>query len=148
MSANTIVRNATREDVSWLIETCFEFAESIKDKYLVADVPTLVELLLILMEKHLLLVCEIEEKKAGMLGAFIVPHYFNKNLTMATEVFWWVIPEYRKSGAGEFLLDEFVKRAKEKAQLIFVGSLISSGIDKFYEKKGFKMKEKSFGMEI
>jgi GNAT superfamily N-acetyltransferase len=69
-------------------------------------------------DKATVLVAESDDKAVGMLGLMMMPLYFSPSTTFATEMFWWVEPEHRKSGTGKALLDAAEKWAKERGATV------------------------------
>src|SRR5436190_13416972 len=62
----------------------------------------------------------------GMIGAMIVPCYFNHAARFCAELFWWVDPEHRRGIKGALLLRWISEWAKEHGcQTIAAGHLES-----------------------
>ena len=62
---------------------------------------------------HRLLVAEDHRGKViGMIGFLLYPTFWNAEHLMAQEMFWWVDPLQRESGAGLALLREMEAEAK------------------------------------
>lgn len=84
----------------------------------------------------------------GMLAGIINPFMLSMNMNMATEVAWWVEPEYRDQGLGQDLLEGFeIWAAAQGCKLISMIGL-SDEIGKYYEKNGFKLYERAYLKEI
>lgn len=85
----------------------------------------------------------------GVIGGMLTPHFYNKNLTILTEMFWWVDEKHRKSRAGHDLIKTFIAAGKAHANLISFCLLEHSPIKaSSIEVFGFKPIEKTFIMEI
>jgi GNAT superfamily N-acetyltransferase len=83
------------------------------------------------------------------LGVVFTPDMFSGVLT-AAEVFWYVLPEFRKGGAGLVLLDHFEKSARErKCQEILMVHFahLGAGLQKLYESRGYTLLEQTFRKE-
>ena len=75
----------------------------------------------------------------------VSPSLYSKD-RVALEILWWVEPDARKTGLGKELLEAFEYWAKNIAQcsIIAVSSLDDESLDKFYNKKGYKLTEKTY----
>lgn len=93
--------------------------------------------------------CFIAEKDGepvGVLGAFITENLFNPDIKVLSEIFWYVLPEYRQTRAGILLFKLFDVTAKQIANEATLSILIASSeinIDSL-EKRGFKLNEFAF----
>lgn len=137
------MRLANLNDLPELVNMGMSFAEH-SDYKDIADEETISQTIQIFLnspqyERMIL----IEEGKA-MLGAAISPSLYSKD-RVATEVFWWVNPEFRKEGIGNELLSAFEYWAKQiaKADMIAVSTLNDS-VEELYLKKGYKAVEKTY----
>lgn len=77
----------------------------------------------------------------AMVGALLVPHFFDNSRVMATELFWWVDEDKRGNGAGAKLLNEVELWAKAHgAERLSMMSMAGLGdeVGKIYERHGFK----------
>lgn len=83
------------------------------------------------------------------LGASFSPDMFSGRPT-ASELFWYVLPEFRKTGAGLMLLDHFEERAKERGceEIVMVHfAHLGSGLQRLYESRGYSLLEQTFRKE-
>jgi GNAT superfamily N-acetyltransferase len=84
-------------------------------------------------------------KFAGALGFFVVPDIFNGAL-IASQNFWYILPEYR--GRAAILLKEYEKRARAlkctRMQMPHQVKRQSADFGKFFERFGFEMEEVSY----
>jgi GNAT superfamily N-acetyltransferase len=84
------------------------------------------------------------------LGAAFLQDPFSGQQT-ATEAFWYVLPEHRKSGVGLLLLDLFEDMAEEKGceQILMVHfANLGAGLQKLYESRGYSLLEQTFRKKI
>ena len=103
-----------------------------------------------LIDDHAFFIAETSEGKlAGLICGVFSPHVYNPTIMCLTESFWWVKPAFRKSGAGLLLLNRFIEYGKEHAQWIICTLEDESPVHPvtFY-KRGFKLKEQSFLLEV
>lgn len=86
-------------------------------------------------------------KIVGLLGAVFCAEPFSGRFS-ATEQFWFVAPEWRKTNAGKLLLDRFMSdaRARDCKQIVMVclDKLTPVELRKFYERNGFELVEQTF----
>jgi GNAT superfamily N-acetyltransferase len=84
----------------------------------------------------------------GICGAFLYPLYFNPQHTIAQELWWWLTPEARGSGAGQALYKTLEDWAQENgAAALFMIALDDDRVEKtskFYARAGFKPMERTF----
>jgi GNAT superfamily N-acetyltransferase len=84
----------------------------------------------------------------GIAGALLYPLYFNPAYEVAQELFWWLNPEARGSGAGEKLFQNVQTWAKDKgASAVFMIALADSRVgkmDRFYKRAGFQPMEHTY----
>ena len=102
-------------------------------------------------QKVLLLAVNEEDKPVGLLAGFLIKHLFNKS-KVASELSWWVEPEYRKSRIGLELLSAFEYWGRKVgAKYISLAALDTSLMDKLarlYKARGYTVTEKAFVKEI
>jgi len=102
------------------------------------------------IKDHVVYIAENKnEEPAGFIMGTFNPHPYNPALWALTESFWWVKEEHRNTGAGLKLLDKFIEFGKEYADFITLTLEDNSPIgEKHFLKRGFKIKEKSFLLEV
>jgi hypothetical protein len=84
----------------------------------------------------------------GAIGGILHNNLFNPKFKTLTEIFWYVLPEYRKGRAGYMLLKQFDERAKELADDVVISLLPSSEVNvNSLAKKGFILNEQAFRKE-
>lgn len=80
-----------------------------------------------------------DEQITGIAGVFLVPHFFNKNVLVAQEIFWWVDPPHRGSRAGiklyRAMMDYMIFNDADVSSMADLESLES--LDAFYTKLGY-----------
>lgn len=85
-------------------------------------------------------------KPAGVLGAFLIENMFEPSIKVLSEVFWYVLPEYRDTRIGFLLLNLFDETARQIANESTLSILTGSteiNIDSF-AKRGFILDEFAF----
>lgn len=84
----------------------------------------------------------------GIAGALLYPLYFNPAYEVVQELFWWLDPVARGSGAGEKLFRNVQDWAKDTgAVAVFMVALDDdrvSKMDKFYRRAGFSPMERTY----
>ncbi len=91
-------------------------------------------------------VSETEELLTGFLIGILAPMTFNKSVRVASEVAWYIHPDYRKGRDGLALFKEFEKWAEEKgAKAIFMYSHgMYPGVSRLYERRGYVGQDTTF----
>ena len=88
------------------------------------------------------------EVPVGIAGALMYPLYFNPAHEVVQELFWWLNPEVRGSGAGEKLFQNMQNWARDnQASAVFMIALDDSRVDKmdrFYKRAGFHPMERTY----
>jgi GNAT superfamily N-acetyltransferase len=106
-----------------------------------------------LLEKNfgIIFALQKDEKVVGMLGGILSPDINSGELT-ATEAFWYVMPENRKTPESLKLLLVFEKWAIEiGAKKIIMAHLLSSMPERlgtFYERRGYKPVEIQYVKQV
>lgn len=144
------VRNATRGDLYNIVREGLEFAFFNETKHLLFDTASVTKLVLTLIENETLLICEKDGEFAGMFLWYMHEHMFNNNIKIANELVWWVVEKHRNSRVGMLLFKEYERQALLMGCHILTMSKldVSPYKDSFLEKKGYKLKEKSFVLEV
>jgi hypothetical protein len=87
-------------------------------------------------------IAKVDGKPVGALGSLLVPNMFNPEYEILIELFWYVLPEYRKTRAGVMLLDAFDNLGDELNVERTLSLLTSSDINVHkMSKKGYLLKE-------
>jgi len=84
----------------------------------------------------------------GVAGALLYPLYFNPAYEVVQELFWWLNPDARGSGAGEKLFQTLQTWAKDSgASAVFMIALADNRVgkmDSFYKRAGFQPMERTY----
>jgi len=95
---------------------------------------------------------EIEGEVVGISGAIVYPLYFNPSALVVQELWWWLTPKSRGSGAGGKMFKQIEEWAKERnASALFMIALEDSRAKKMenlYARAGFKPMERTFIKEV
>lgn len=95
---------------------------------------------------------EIDNEIVGISGAVIYPMYFNPSALVVQELWWWLTPKSRGSGAGGKMFRQIEEWAKERdASALFMIALEDSRakkMEKLYLRAGFKPMERTFIKEV
>lgn len=90
----------------------------------------------------------IDGQPVGIAGALLYPLYFNPVYEVVQELFWWLNPEARGSGAGEKLFRSVQDWAKDTGAIaVFMVALDDDRVnkmDKFYRRAGFRPMERTY----
>lgn len=94
---------------------------------------------------HYIRVYEVDEKIVGFIGVMIMPFHFNRDYTIASEVFFFVHPEHRGE-VGKEMLEQAEKDLKEKdVNIISVGDMLSSkDMGEYYTRLGYVHTENTY----
>jgi GNAT superfamily N-acetyltransferase len=95
---------------------------------------------------------EIDGQIVGICGAVAYPLYFNPSALVVQELWWWLTPASRGSGAGGQMFKQIEQWAKEKnAAALFMIALEDNRAKKMenlYIRAGFKPMERTFIKEV
>lgn len=95
---------------------------------------------------------EIDSKIVGITGAMVYPLYFSPTHLVAQELWWWLTPTARGSGAGAKMFKQIEQWAKEKnAKSLFMIALEddrAEKMEKVYIRAGFTPLERTFVKEV
>lgn len=139
------IRDATEADFPALLPMAERFAEAAYgDMNIPLDASSCEETALMLMKTGFLLVTD--DLKA-MIGVIVVPWWFNRDVLMATEVFWW-----SENGLGGKLREA----AEERAQALGATSIAmlseegmrSKALDRLFRSNGYQLREHNYLKEL
>lgn len=145
------VRPAIVEDLDWLIEQLKSFSRFFGSKIpLYKSEHFAREAMTKMMTDHMVFVAWKEGiGPVGFIAGFVIPHIFNPTIRVLNETFWWVPEEHRGTRAGYLLLKAFIDFGKEHADWILFTLEDNSPVNEVaLLNRGFKLKEKSFLMEV
>jgi GNAT superfamily N-acetyltransferase len=95
---------------------------------------------------------ELDDEIVGICGALVYPMYFNPSALVVQELWWWLTPASRGSGAGGKMFKQIEQWSKEKdASALFMIALEDSRAKKMenlYIRAGFKPMERTFIKEV
>jgi GNAT superfamily N-acetyltransferase len=95
---------------------------------------------------------EIDDAIVGICGALVYPMYFNPSALVVQELWWWLTPASRGSGAGGKMFKQIEQWTKEKeASALFMIALEDNRAKKMenlYIRAGFKPMERTFIKEV
>lgn len=95
-----------------------------------------------LLDRTMCLVALKEDIPIGATAFTITPNLYNPNIVSLVELFWYVLPEYRKTRAGFLLIKELENTASQIANDLIISILPHSDINiKSLEKRGYKLEE-------
>lgn len=102
-------------------------------------------------DRSVILVTEDETGVTGILGGYLTTPYFNRTVTVAQEVFWFVRPECRSIKSIR-LLDAFETWAVQHgAKAIWFSSIVAGsfeGMTGFMQKRGYAPVEMALVREV
>jgi len=146
------IRRATANDLDWIVSELKKFAHFYQsNQFLVAEDSDYVRSnLLNMFNQHLFLVAEKDGVGlVGLIAGLYVRHFFNPNIRLLSETFWWVPEEHRGSRAGLMLLEAFTEWGKENADWITFALEENSPVkDKCLLNRGYRLQERSYLMEV
>jgi GNAT superfamily N-acetyltransferase len=95
---------------------------------------------------------EIDNEIVGITGALVYPLYFSPTNLVAQELWWWLTPASRGSGAGGKMFKQIEQWAQEKGvKALFMIALEddrAAKMEKVYARAGFKPLERTFIKEV
>jgi GNAT superfamily N-acetyltransferase len=91
---------------------------------------------------------EIDGVVVGICGAIAYPMYFNPSAVVVQELWWWLTPASRGSGAGGQMFKQIEQWSKEKdASALFMIALEnerSKKMENLYTRAGYRPMERTF----
>lgn len=145
-----LVDRASEKHMDWLIGQLKAFSAIYASKLpLFGDEDYARNALAVLIKDHLVLVAEKNFEPVGFIAGLVTPHFFNPDIRVLSETFWWVAPEHRRSRAGALLLQKFVQWGEMNADWITCALEAHSPVNPdALLKRGFVLQERSFLMEV
>lgn len=144
------VRQATTDDVPWLLGQLAQFDRFIGAKHSLFPSPDYAERMLTeLLASQPFLVAVGEDGPVGFIAGALAPHPYNPAIRVLTELFWWVAEPYRRSRAGLLLLNAFVRIGEEQADWIFLSLEHASPVNETtLTRRGFRPFETTYLLEV
>lgn len=97
------------------------------------------------MEEGLCLVYEVDHAVVGFICGIKGCLLANGDVSVGSEVAWWVNPDYRDTGAGLKLLKGIERKAKSLGikywSMIYMQSSMPENIKRIYDKMGYELSE-------
>lgn len=144
-----LIRKGTEQD----LERCLDLSENFyattfhKD-YVPLDRDSCADYFRISINQSMLAVAEFNGVVQGFILAISSPFVVNKAYTTASELAWWIEPEYRNGSAGIKLLRFSESLAKKQgASFISMASLQASmpeKVHKLYSSQGYEHAESTY----
>ncbi len=107
------------------------------------DESSVEDLIRALVDSHILLLARRNDKIVGLIGAFVLPWMFNRNVLTAHEVIWWVDESERRGSVGMELKQACERDAKDfgavAIQMPHFTHIPAAG--KLYERSGYEHTE-------
>ena len=145
------VRPMTEDDLPAYIEMASEFhANCPVDELIPFDPEGTAAFLVNVMDKDnfRVVLAEVDGVPVGITGAALYPMYFSPNNSVVQELWWWLSPEHRGSGAAKRMYADIENWAVEcGATAVFMIALHNSNVDrmaKMYARSGFRPMERTF----
>lgn len=95
---------------------------------------------------------ELDGEIVGITGALIYPLYFSPSKHIAQELWWWLTPQARGTGAGGQMFKKIQEWASDRgADALFMIALEDERVgkmEKLYRRAGFKPLERTFIKEV
>jgi RimJ/RimL family protein N-acetyltransferase len=91
---------------------------------------------------------ELDGVPVGIAGAALYPMYFSPDSHVVQELWWWLSPSHRGSGAAQRMYKDIENWAKDSgAVALFMIALHNDNVDrmaKMYGRSGFRPMERTF----
>jgi GNAT superfamily N-acetyltransferase len=137
-----MIRLAVAADVPRLVEMGLRFrGSSAYRRYVVENAEQMTSTATMLVERGGMLVSDRDGCVVGMLGYILFPHFLSGE-TVASEVCWWVEPEYR--GEGLKLLRAAETHAKERGAVHMQMIAPSDQVASIYQRCGYQFVEAAY----
>lgn len=136
------IRNASLDDLPWIMEQSKGFAQFFGGKRLMQPTE---EKLRQLVETQIVLIAENGTGPMGLIAGVLASNYWDESMVQLTEVAWWVAPEHRGSRAALTLLNAFDAIGSARADQTWMALESNSPVNtRTLEKRGFRLKETSW----
>lgn len=146
-----MVREAVPADLPWLLTQLRAFASEYPTQRAIWPSDAHAEALVgTLIREQFVAVAEQDGAPVGLIAGVCAPHPLNPDLTVATELFWFVDPAHRGTSAGSRLLSTFDAWASQSGahlvnMTLEVGSPVS---DRVLTKRGYVLAERQYLREV
>ena len=134
------------EWVDWFINTaCVNMLRDELNRPRLVNKEHLTALTQIVIQQGTVFVAMKDNEPVGAIAGIVTPSLYNPDIKVCSELFWYVLPEFRSSRAGLLLLNAFIARGAELADETTLSLLASSSVyDRTLEKRGFVFIESGF----
>lgn len=144
-----MIRHGLISDIPVIMEMAEEFYNTTDySKFARFDFDTVLALTeLIILHNICIVATDDNDKAVGVLGLWLCPFMFNRNVLTCEEVIWWVKTEFRKSSYGIQMIQYADDIRKLRGAVNFRMALLSTspaGLESVYESLGFNFSEKYF----
>jgi hypothetical protein len=140
------IRKATEADIPVLLAEAHSFIKECANPFVKADPEHLIKLGRALMKEHVFVVAEADNGEvAGFIGACYNKSIVDMSCMTLQELFWWVLPAYRKTKAA-WLLIKFISKVGDKygIPVVLCTTANSPEMDKSLTRQGFNLLEKHY----
>lgn len=146
------IRPANEGDLDWLVGELRDFDTFYKTKKrLFGDESIVRAKLREAIHYHVCLIAEKSEDftPTGFILGLLRPHFYNPDIRLLSELFWWVVPRYRHTISASLLMDEFIAIGKAEADWITLNMSPWTRIKKrSLQQRGFEVSDQVFLMEV
>lgn len=149
-------RAATVDDVPWILGELKKFATFLgterslfpNEDYAIAKLQELIETQVFCIAESTIENAH-DGTRVGFIGGLCSPNFFNPEIMVLTELFWWVTPEWRGTRAGALLFADFLNSGRTRANVIVVSLEEQSPLhEETLTKRGFRRFERSYILEV
>ena len=147
-----MIRPATEADIPAIVEMSRRFYVTTSySAFAAMDDDTVAALSAWLINDGVLLVADAGNGPMGMVGLAITPFMFNRDVTTAHEVIWWVSPEAQGAGVGRQLLEAVAPACKAKGAIAVQMMHLANSppqAGELYRRLGYDLSEVSYTKEL
>jgi ribosomal protein S18 acetylase RimI-like enzyme len=145
-SPKYVVRRLEEDTFDWFVNTAAVNMLTVElNREELVNLERINELSLKVMEEGTAFVVLSNNIPVGAIAGIVISNLYNPNIVTLTELFWYVLPEYRSTRVGYMLLKALEKRAGEVANELTLSILPHSEVNiDTLEKRGFKFEELGF----
>jgi hypothetical protein len=148
-SHKIVIEPLNKNTIDWFVNVAAVrmLEDEVKDSRLINH-ESLTKLAKLGMKDSTAFIAKCDDECVGAIGGLLLPNLFNPDLKSLTEIFWYVLPEFRRTRAGYLLLKAFDAKGKEVADFINMCLLFDSPVSiESLEKRGYILKEFSFSKD-
>lgn len=146
-----VIRRATQNDLDWIVSRLkdnFSECYDTKRAFFQNDEFTS-RFMSILIDTHIVLLAEKNGEPVGFLAGIVHGALYDPALKVLSSALFWVEPKHRRSRAGLKLFDAFRDAGKAVAHWVVFNFPPQAPIsDKSMKRRGFRLKERQFVMEV